>query len=270
MMSRFPNWFQSESERQASGYDLTPLPELHHRENLLEQLQTASFTDQPRSSAAVCLRPAGRPLMVAIPRAYEPGYAYPLLIWLHGEGRTESELERIMPQMTDRNFFGLGFRGNASAATLLPGGRTWQTDDSSVEDFCSQLHDVVCQLRQEYHIHSERIFIGGFGTGAEMALSALLTRPEWFAGGVALGGMLPDGYSVASSYDALRHKRVLLGTGARDSRTSAESIQATSQLLNCTGVSVTSRIWRGGHELTTEMLNDINQWVMESIFSSVG
>ena len=270
MMSRFSGGFHPRNVEHDNAGGLTALPELHHRENMLHQLQPVTAIDQPRSTAAVCLRLAGQELMVAIPRAYEPCYAYPLLVWLHGEGRTETELERIMPQMTDRNFFGIAFRGNCETRGPIPGGRTWETNDAEVARISSLIHGTVCQLRREYHIHSERIFVGGFGSGAEMALSVLLASPESYAGAVALGGSLPQGASIAGSFDTLRHTRVLLGTGTHSQKAPAADIQAAAHLLGCAGVSVTTRLWPAGHELTSAMLGHVNQWVMDSICTTVG
>ena len=34
------------------------------------------------------------------PIHYEPGYAYPLVVWLHGEGSSERELRQVMPRVS--------------------------------------------------------------------------------------------------------------------------------------------------------------------------
>src|SRR5262249_7856433 len=46
-----------------------------------------------------------------VPQRYEPNYAYPLLILLHGRGADENQLVRAMPSMSWRNYVGLGLRG---------------------------------------------------------------------------------------------------------------------------------------------------------------
>ena len=45
------------------------------------------------------------------PLHYEPGYSYPLLVWLHGPGCDERQLLRIMPLVSMRNYVAVAPRG---------------------------------------------------------------------------------------------------------------------------------------------------------------
>src|SRR5688500_4430662 len=66
------------------------------------------------------------------PLHYEPNYAYPLLVWLHGPNDDERQLQRIMPLLSLRNYVAVGPRGTMPA---LPGrsGFLWQdSPDSSI------------------------------------------------------------------------------------------------------------------------------------------
>ena len=58
------------------------------------------------------------------PMHYEPNYAYPLLVWLHGYASNEHELRQVMPQVSMRNYVAVAreapcerasHRGNATA-----------------------------------------------------------------------------------------------------------------------------------------------------------
>src|SRR3954453_23077042 len=46
-----------------------------------------------------------------IPQRYEPNYAYPLLVLLHGRGGDEQQMVRAMPALSWRNYVGLSLRG---------------------------------------------------------------------------------------------------------------------------------------------------------------
>src|SRR5579871_3324602 len=60
-------------------------------------------------------RPAtGRPHSIQLPVHYESRYAYPLVVWFHGDGSSETELSSVLPEISDRNFIGLAVRGDAA------------------------------------------------------------------------------------------------------------------------------------------------------------
>ena len=45
-----------------------------------------------------------------LPLHYEHGYAYPLIVWLHGHGDDERQLRRIMPLLSMRNYLAVAPR----------------------------------------------------------------------------------------------------------------------------------------------------------------
>src|SRR3954470_13867118 len=45
------------------------------------------------------------------PIHYEKRYAYPLLVWLHGDAGSERELRQIMPLVSMRNYVAVAPRG---------------------------------------------------------------------------------------------------------------------------------------------------------------
>ena len=74
-----------------------------------------SLVRHPRGQAGVSavfasVRGDG-PCAFFAPLHYEANYAYPLLVWLHGAGDDESQLKRIMPLVSIRNYVGVSLRG---------------------------------------------------------------------------------------------------------------------------------------------------------------
>src|SRR6185503_16233240 len=55
------------------------------------------------------------PFTTFAPIHYEERYAYPLLVWLHGDAGSEQELRQIMPLVSMRNYVAIAPRG-ASAS----------------------------------------------------------------------------------------------------------------------------------------------------------
>lgn len=144
------------------------------------------------------------PVSIYIPERYEERYAYPLVIWFHSDATDEDQLEQVMAAVSSQNYVGLALRGNTEHPTA--GGFRWNTGALTFDEvpLLSLLHMTTCRLRQAFHIHSERIFVAGTGRGADVALQAIASRPDWFA-----GAMLLDLHSGA---DNLRNERL---TGLR-------------------------------------------------------
>ena len=98
-----------------------------------------------------------------------------------------------------------------------------------------------------------------------MALRIALRNPERFAGAASIGGPFPDGQSPLARLSAAR-KLPLLIAHCRDSQ--AYPIDRVCQelsLFHAAGMSVTLRQYPCGDELTTQMLHDLDVWLMEQV-----
>ncbi|MEX0702841.1 MAG: hypothetical protein WD069_12165 [Planctomycetales bacterium] len=211
----------------------------------------------------------GRPVELFVPERYEPGYPYPLIVWLHGRGRSERELAQLMPRVSERNYLGLAFRGTLPGRSVSPRGFGWPASSGDDALFAEELYETVCRLRRAYHVHSERIHLAGFDDGATLALRLFLSRPEWFAGAIAFGGRFRGGPGALARYRDLSGKRVLIGTGARSAAAPVAEAVGTGRLLHSAGLEVTTRTYDAAHELSGEMLAHLNQWVMEGVCATV-
>jgi phospholipase/carboxylesterase len=206
------------------------------------------------------LSSAGLPISVYLPENYEPNYAYPLVIWLHGDGGSEEDIQLLMPLVSDRNHIGMAIRA--------PWDSWSEAAYADTHSFESDLHATVCRIRSQYHIHSERIFLAGFGSGATMAMRTLLDRPEWFAGAAMLGGQIPSSpYPLAKLHD-LRGKRIYWAAGETDPSINADSTGRALRLLHVAGLQTTVRTFDGGHQIVEGMLSGLNHWIMQGISSA--
>lgn len=203
---------------------------------------------------------AGLPISVYVPENYEPNYAYPLVIWLHGDGGCEEDIQLLMPLVSDRNYIGMAIRA--------PGDSWLQASHADTDEFESDLHATVCRIRRQFHVHSERIFLAGFGSGATMAMRTLLTRPEWFAGAAMMGGQIPSSPDPLAKLTDLRSKRVFWTAGIADRSINAESTGRALRLLHVAGLETTIRTFDGGHQIVEGMLNGLNHWIMLGISSA--
>lgn len=206
------------------------------------------------------------PVAIHVPETYEDSYAYPLLIWLHADGENEAELEDVMSAISDRNYIGLSFRANCRMGGL--GNRhRWSMTLEEARFFEEVLYCTVVRLRRSYHIHSERIAIGGSGSGATLALQTLLTRPRWFSGAVMLGGRLPALLQPLLNYQALRDKRVLQIADTSDPRLDFDEFRGLRRLLYTAGLKVELSVAETNVPCE-ETLRCVDYWMMDSVVGS--
>jgi phospholipase/carboxylesterase len=232
-----------------------PSPELSNAE--LPSLLTAA---RGTNSLPTLATPVDEPPQLSagdvyIPEAYEPNYAYPLIVWLLDETDHAAELPRRMAQISTRNYFGAALRCTVPAADDLDAFAMLQ----------QRLADLALQVRREFHIHSERIFVAGFDRHGTAALQLCLARPEWLAGAAVLGAPLPEMPRLLQRFRDLRGKRVFLATGEHDAVTSADDLRRTSRLLYTAGLRTCGRVFDAGHEITRSMLVEVDRWVMQEI-----
>ena len=72
-----------------------------------------NFVDPSFKHQSALFCPASQDTIHALfaPLHYEPGYAYPLIVWLHGQGSDERQLRLIMPLVSMRNYVAVAPRG---------------------------------------------------------------------------------------------------------------------------------------------------------------
>ena len=227
-----------------------------------------------------------------IPRQYEPNYAYPLLVLLHGRGGDEEQLVRCMPALSWRNYVGLGLRGPelVTKRDRLVGfgwGREFEQPDrwrarrqpalSECEIVRRVLHNpeperidrleeaafnAILQTRRLLHVHSERIFLVGYGEGAAVAYWLGLTFPERFAGVVAINGWLPIGLRPLGRLKACRDLPILVVHGAWNAKVPLHDARQNVATLRAGGLRVAFQSYPSSHRLTSPMLSDVDTWLI--------
>jgi phospholipase/carboxylesterase len=243
------------AEHVAAFNDVPAHPEILE---LLETLLLADPTRQPASEA----RDSQRPHSVYLPEHYEAGYAYPLVVWFHSDGGSESDLSNVMPLISDRNYIGVALRGDIVSGN----GFGWSEAGSQSAELLEDLRTIVTSLRREYHIHSERIYLAGFGSGATTAVRVMLKKPEWFGGVTSFGGEFPATPASLLRCDDLKSKRILLATSMGCSTTRIGDVVAAGRMLYSVGMQVGTRVYQDAASTpSSKMLRDLNSWLMDDI-----
>jgi phospholipase/carboxylesterase len=125
------------------------------------------------------------------PLHYEPNYAYPLLVWLHGPGGSEKQLKRVMPLVSLRNYIGVAPRGMAMRSDAA--GYGWRQTDDHIFLAEQRVFACVDQVRRRFNIDPTRVFLAGYDCGGTMALRLAMRHPQRFAGVISLSGPFPQG-----------------------------------------------------------------------------
>ena len=203
------------------------------------------------------------PVRTFLPNHYEPRYPYPLLVWFHGHGGNEEQMLRLAPRLSRRNFISISVRAPICVGPRVHGpGWTWGdgAQIGLVEDY---LLRAVEQTRRKYHVHSERIYLAGYGDGATTAYRLAMTFPEQLAGVVSLNGSMPRVNRPLLRLPDVRALRVFIGHGIADSVVPLSLARADHRLLYGAGLDVAMHTYPTTHKLHPDMLRDLNRWIIE-------
>jgi phospholipase/carboxylesterase len=190
---------------------------------------------------------------VFMPQGYEPGYRYPLLVWLPDASRPADrnrfDLGRVMGRLSLRNFVAV----EPSTVSGDPDHAIWE----SVE-WASSVASV----------HPTRIFLIGVGTGGTTAFRFACRHAGELAGVVSLGGRFPLDEGSFGRLAEVRQLPMLLCTSRKDCRRQAPSIDRTLRVFHAAGATLAMRVYPASQPLQRAVLDDVNRWIMETILPS--
>lgn len=207
------------------------------------------------------------PVRTFLPTGYQPKYAYPLLVFLHGHGGSEEQVLRLAPRLSRRNYICIGLRGPQALGLRADGhlAYSWGPDgqsDALVEDYVLR---AIEQTRRNYHVHSERIYLAGFCEGATVAYRLGMQFPDKMAGIISLNGAMPRSGGPLLRLPEARQLRVLIGHGIANAVVPLAMAKQDFRLLYTAGLDVRMHTYAATHRLHSDMLRDINRWVMDGI-----
>jgi len=305
----------------------------------MNRIQLSAQKKSPASSQEA-VRSAGESAALAapgsqslfVPLHYEPNYAYPLLVWLHGAGDCHRQLKQVMPHISMRNYVGVApamprldtspgdcgsgdcdpadgrsgagnqdrsacerraaggaprtdeesadatesdglrweslFRerwADADGWEDSPSGADWQQSPAMIAATMDAVEAAIARATARCHVSPSRIFLAGVDAGGTMALRLALNAPERFAGVASVGGPLPRGLQPMSNLLRARRMPVWIAHG-RDSESYTEHRLCDElRLFHVAGMSLNVRQYPCGQEVTTQMLSDLNAWVMQIV-----
>jgi phospholipase/carboxylesterase len=220
------------------------------------------------------------PHMLFSPMHYEPNYAYPLLVWLHDTGGNERQLMRIMPTISMRNYVAVAPRGlpveqsmcpqtlDLSVSAILHRRKEqydWILSDDNLAILEQRIFDCIVVAQERCHVADHRIFIAGVGTGGTVALRLATQYPERFAGVAAFGGEMPHDNRIFPCWHARQPLSFFFGID----ESASEHACRMMKLLHMAGLMASVREYPDIKSLTSAMLQDLNQWMMQIVCQPV-
>ena len=207
--------------------------------------------------------PKPLPVRTFLPVGYEPRYAYPLVVFFHGQGGNEEQILRLAPRLSRRNFISIGLRGPDVMGPRPDGklGYAWGdgTADTLVEDYMLR---AVEQTRRTYHVHSERIYLAGFAEGATLAYRLGLTFPEKLAGVISLNGCMSRTGPLLRLPE-VRDLSVFIGHGIANAVVPLGMAKRDYKVLYAAGMPVEMHTYPTTHRIHPDMLRDVNRWIVK-------
>ncbi|MDO4575462.1 MAG: hypothetical protein Q4D98_09660 [Planctomycetia bacterium] len=206
-----------------------------------------------------------RPTCTFAPQHYERGYAYPLVLWLHTPGMNETQLWRVMPMVSLRNYVAVAIRGSQTVLPngCVPAGYHWSAE--SYDSVCSSVFEAVEAARKRYHIAHDRVYLAGSQAGGTMALRIAFRNPTYFAGAASLDGAIPEDTTLLEYLMELKRVRFLFAVSRNSQTCPVDRLCEHLGLLHAAGLAVTLKNYPTAGALQTDMLRDLDRWMMGHI-----
>lgn len=202
-----------------------------------------------------------------LPFHYEQGYAYPLIVWLHGPRSNEEEVQQVVPLVSARNYVAIAPRGTRQTDSKR-GAFTWGDSSADLMDAAERVEYCVEFAKEHFHVHPKRVFLAGYSTGGTLALRLAMESPDLVAGAISLGGAVPRGNRPLRRINDARKLPLMLSVSPGENY-ALDEVMDDLRLLHFAGFSLALRLYPEGDELTTTMLTDVNRWIMDNFCPSV-
>ncbi|MFK7778133.1 MAG: hypothetical protein QM501_08435 [Gimesia sp.] len=201
------------------------------------------------------------------PEHYEPGYAYPLVIWLHPDGGSEHDLHEVMPKISLRNYLGLSFRAPTIDPAAPANGYHWPNSHLFAKHFAQTIYQTVQELKKVLNIHERRIYLVSTGTGCSIATKLMMSAPHLFSGAAFLNSCFSKTDFQSATNVSLKNKRVLVDHRIANDADSSVSSQWITRMWETTGAEMYSVNSLKPAEMNdeSELLVALDQWIMEGI-----
>lgn len=201
----------------------------------------------------------------------------PVLILLHGVGSNEKDLLSLADTLDSR----LAIYSLRAPITMGPNSFAWFHVNFTVqgpvhntqeaEAARRALTQFIQDLKSDPDVDGSQIFLLGFSQGAIMNLSLAFTEPDLVRGIVAISGRTLQevakeaGKEIGQRSHGSTTAKVLLLHGIEDGKLPLFHGEASAEVLKTSKFEYEFKKYHAGHEITSEMREDIQKWLTSQI-----
>ena len=206
--------------------------------------------------------------LTILPDNHDARVSYPLVIMLHGFGANMQDLASLAPAIEQQGYvyacpnaplrLDLG-QGQLGYGWMPPRGEATPEDILQAEVLLAGFFDEVFE---QLKIALGQSLLLGFSQGGGMTYRCGLSRPDTFAGLVALSASLPDPEVLKERLPLQRKQPIFVAQGRLDPLVSMESARATREFLEGEHYQPDYHEYDMGHEIPMQVLEDLIPWMV--------
>lgn len=202
-----------------------------------------------------------------LPARYEENYRYPLVVWLHEDGGSQRSLAEVMPHISTQNFVGVGVRATRACDSA---GHRFQWLQSPIGTAVAEdsVFSAIELAGRRFSVNPDRIYLAGYREGGTMALRIALRNPTHFDGVISIDGALPRGGRPLVKLEEARRLAILSAVAIDGERYPMHQVCEDLKLWHAARLRMDMRQYTVDDCLVTEVLRDINAWIMERVTGS--
>lgn len=169
-----------------------------------------------------------------------------------------------MPELSMQNYVACAPRGTEACDSEGKFYRWGQTAAATAiaEEIVFESIALACE---QFSVAPQRVFLAGFGGGGTMAWRIGLRYPQRFAGVVSICGDFPHFQQPLLNISAARDLPTLWLYGEQAKHCGVQHVCESLPMLHTANLSVNVRQYPCGTELLSNMLVDMNSWIMECV-----
>lgn len=229
-------------------------------------VETLTATPKIASHSPSPLKSIRDEFSLFVPLQYEKKYAYPLIVWLHADGQSASQVQDVMLELSIRNYVAVAPQSPHGDSRK---GYFWDQDWDTIEYAQQAVSSAIDMAALRCNINFDRIFIAGLGSGGTMAFRLGLSQPQRFAGIMSIDGPLPTEQSPLRDWSRCRNLPVYWTQGRTSTQFNQNLLCDQLRLLHIAGFNVNLRQYPEIKATCPQMMADLNRWIMEKIQTAV-